>query len=170
MRLSLRGRKHSNSSLLFPAATTTLLALTSVRVQCFASSPVAATGFIARTKVASLYRQPSFLLRGGAAPLGGFTRLFSTTEKAPATTTDSTMMATEKLQALRARMKELDLDVYLVPSDDPHLSGKFAAAPSYSRPTCLQRPVFSSPSHGSLSRTRLSYQNTHRKLTSVGPF
>jgi hypothetical protein len=168
MRLSLRGRKHSNSSLLFPAATTTLLALTSVRVQCFASSPVAATGFIARTKVASLYRQPSFLFRGGAAPLGGFTRLFSTTEKAPATTTD--MMATEKLQALRARMKELDLDVYLVPSDDPHLSGKFAVAPSYSKPRFLQGSVFSSPSHGSLSRTRLSYQNTYRKLTSVGPF
>jgi hypothetical protein len=29
-----------------------------------------------------------------------------------------------KLDALRSKMKELDLDVYLVPSDDPHLSGK----------------------------------------------
>ena len=33
-------------------------------------------------------------------------------------------MAAEKLEALRSRMKELNLDVYLVPSDDPHLSGE----------------------------------------------
>lgn len=35
------------------------------------------------------------------------------------------MMPLEKLQALRARMNELDLDVYIVPSDDPHLSGEW---------------------------------------------
>lgn len=39
--------------------------------------------------------------------------------------TVSTMMSSaEKLEVLRAKMKELELDVYLVPSDDPHLSGK----------------------------------------------
>lgn len=32
--------------------------------------------------------------------------------------------AAEKLQSLRARMKELDLDVWIVPTDDPHLSGR----------------------------------------------
>jgi Xaa-Pro aminopeptidase len=32
------------------------------------------------------------------------------------------MTPAAKLEALRARMKDLDLDVYLVPSDDPHLS------------------------------------------------
>lgn len=36
----------------------------------------------------------------------------------------STMTAGDKLKALRDRMKELDLDVYIVPTDDPHLSGK----------------------------------------------
>jgi hypothetical protein len=35
----------------------------------------------------------------------------------------ATMTPAEKLESLRARMKELNLDVYLVPSDDPHLSG-----------------------------------------------
>ena len=29
-----------------------------------------------------------------------------------------------KLVALRARMKELSLDCYIIPTDDPHLSGK----------------------------------------------
>jgi hypothetical protein len=36
----------------------------------------------------------------------------------------STMTPAAKLEALRSKMKELDLDVYLVPSGDPHLSGK----------------------------------------------
>lgn len=35
-----------------------------------------------------------------------------------------TMTPAAKLDALRSKMKELNLDVYLVPSDDPHLSGK----------------------------------------------
>lgn len=35
----------------------------------------------------------------------------------------ATMTSAERIAALRARMKELDVDVYLVPSDDPHLSG-----------------------------------------------
>jgi hypothetical protein len=37
-----------------------------------------------------------------------------------------TMSPSEKLIALRKEMKEKGLDVYLVPSDDPHLSGKCA--------------------------------------------
>lgn len=39
--------------------------------------------------------------------------------------TASSMTPAAKLEALRARMKELNLDVYLVPSDDPHLSGMY---------------------------------------------
>jgi hypothetical protein len=46
----------------------------------------------------------------------------STTAQAPVKT-GSLMTAGDKLDALRSRMKELDLDVYLVPPDDPHLSG-----------------------------------------------
>jgi hypothetical protein len=38
------------------------------------------------------------------------------------------MTPAAKLEALRARMKDLDLDVYLVPSDDPHLSGRLKAS------------------------------------------
>jgi hypothetical protein len=34
------------------------------------------------------------------------------------------MTPAERLSALRQRMSELSLDVYVVPSDDPHLSGK----------------------------------------------
>jgi hypothetical protein len=37
----------------------------------------------------------------------------------------SSMTPSAKLDALRQRMKELDLDVYLVPTDDPHLCGMF---------------------------------------------
>jgi hypothetical protein len=47
----------------------------------------------------------------------------STTTDADATAT-VTMAPASKLEALRSKMKELNLDVYLVPSDDPHLSGK----------------------------------------------
>jgi hypothetical protein len=45
------------------------------------------------------------------------------------TTTDS-MTPAAKLEALRAKMKELNLDVFIIPSDDPHLSGKCSAAAS----------------------------------------
>lgn len=41
-----------------------------------------------------------------------------------ASSSSSTMTPAAKLEALRRKMKELDLDVYLVPSGDPHLSGK----------------------------------------------
>jgi hypothetical protein len=40
-----------------------------------------------------------------------------------ATTTTIMSSAQSKVDALRVRMKELGLQVYLVPTDDPHLSG-----------------------------------------------
>jgi hypothetical protein len=36
---------------------------------------------------------------------------------------ETTMDSGGKLEALRQLMKARDLDVYLVPTDDPHLSG-----------------------------------------------
>lgn len=85
-------------------------------------------------------------LRGGAAPSSSITfspsmvRLRSTAantdtaatrEKKGATETesqpepkDARMTPAERLSALRQRMSELNLDIYVVPSDDPHLSGK----------------------------------------------
>eukprot|EP00541_Cyclophora_tenuis_P013762 CAMPEP_0116552236 /NCGR_PEP_ID=MMETSP0397-20121206/6379_1 /TAXON_ID=216820 /ORGANISM="Cyclophora tenuis, Strain ECT3854" /LENGTH=666 /DNA_ID=CAMNT_0004077173 /DNA_START=223 /DNA_END=2223 /DNA_ORIENTATION=- len=44
----------------------------------------------------------------------------STLEQKSATNGD--VVVDPKLQALRAKMQELDLDVYIVPTDDPHLS------------------------------------------------
>ena len=138
MRVSLLPSKALSYRLatLFP----TLFALTStVRgVQCFAS--LAAPSFT--------YRQAStpFALktRGGAAfttasssssptstlhkhrPLFGTTTSTTTTSSSTdnPSSTSNTMTPAAKIQALRTRMKELEIDVYLVPSDDPHLSGE----------------------------------------------
>jgi len=116
----------------------TLFALTSstVQVQCFAS--VASPSSTLRTTSKS-YHSSLALTRGGGSFLttpkknqnhhGLFsTTTTPTTEESSSSSTDTTkctMTPSEKLRALRTRMKELDLDVYLVPSDDPHLSGKF---------------------------------------------
>jgi hypothetical protein len=64
------------------------------------------------------------LLRGGSSSSSSVLSM-STTAEAP-TKTGANMSAGDKLDALRSRMKELDLDVYLVPSDDPHLSGTWS--------------------------------------------
>jgi len=46
-------------------------------------------------------------------------------EEATSQAAATSMTPAAKLEALRAKMKELNLDAYLVPSDDPHLSGTF---------------------------------------------
>ena len=53
----------------------------------------------------------------------GVFQMSSTTVDAPGDTATSPITPTAKLEALRSKMKEYDLDVYLVPTDDPHLSG-----------------------------------------------
>jgi hypothetical protein len=60
-----------------------------------------------------------------------FSPLSSTTNnKQESVTTELTTMAqidltqASKLATLCSKMKELDLDMYIVPSDDPHLSSK----------------------------------------------
>jgi hypothetical protein len=45
--------------------------------------------------------------------------------------TTGSMTSESKVEALRKRMKQLDLDIYLIPSDDPHLSGKKTKCPFY---------------------------------------
>jgi hypothetical protein len=52
----------------------------------------------------------------------------STATDAPGDTAAAVMTPIAKLEALRSKMKECDIDVYLVPSDDPHLSGKRSTA------------------------------------------
>ena len=67
---------------------------------------------------------------------GGSISLFSTlspTEKEEATAIINTeetniMTASQKLTAMRLKMKDAGVDVYLVPSDDPHLSEYVPAA------------------------------------------
>jgi hypothetical protein len=48
----------------------------------------------------------------------------ATTTGTADTASATNMTPASKLEALREKMKELNLDVYLIPSDDPHLSGK----------------------------------------------
>ena len=129
MRVSLLSkvstRKTPSLATLFP----TLFALTSstVQVQCFASST-----FAASTVQKAYAPHPAAFVRGGSVPKKSCRGLFSTTEKSSSTAADTTTTAaTEmagKLESLRARMKELGMDVYLIPSDDPHLSGKLENA------------------------------------------
>ena len=116
---------------IFPA----LFALSStVQVHCFASSP----SFTSNRLVPTQPFWNSLSRGGGGAQQGIWSRsrtrgsgsgaLWSTTQSSSDTTSSTTaitMTPADKLQALRARMKELEIDVYLVPSDDPHLSGKF---------------------------------------------
>jgi hypothetical protein len=110
------------------------------RISC--ASSVAAG---ASSTIAPAVRYPSFCrVRGGAAASSSAastaaatgkrtTVLYSTTTTAneervtmaKISTAASSMTPAAKLTALRARMKELNLDVYLVPSDDPHLSGTY---------------------------------------------
>jgi hypothetical protein len=65
---------------------------------------------------------------GGKVPNRSISASLSISEsvtKKEASKTMESLNASGKLSLLRSRMKELDLDVYLVPTDDPHLSGKF---------------------------------------------
>ena len=57
---------------------------------------------------------------------------FISSSLAMSTSTEKTVSSTivdegtkDKLALLRERMRELDLDVYIIPTDDPHLSGEF---------------------------------------------
>ena len=63
----------------------------------------------------------------------------STSETSTMTSSSSPLSALEKLTALRKKMKEMDVHVYLVPSDDPHLSGTYTVLVYYLFPTtnCL---------------------------------
>jgi hypothetical protein len=58
-------------------------------------------------------------------PTAQSSQLSSTTEEVTTTTNMDVSLtsAATKLTGLRALMEERDLDVYLIPTDDPHLSG-----------------------------------------------
>ncbi|KAG7364446.1 peptidase M24 family protein [Nitzschia inconspicua] len=105
------------------AATLFALASTSTTAP-FASSfnVLAATSFSQQhTSVFGVLRRTSSSLSKGSTM-----SLSSTTTEEEETmeskVADDLMTPASKLDALRAKMKEIDLDVYIVPSDDPHLS------------------------------------------------
>ena len=67
--------------------------------------------------LAPVQRSPFLVHRGGSInPL----KMVSTSTDA-ANANAPVVTAGEKLEALRSKMKELDLDAYIVPTDDPHL-------------------------------------------------
>ena len=175
MRVSLFGsnnlRVTKKSTSFRPSALATLvptlfaLTSTTVQVQCFAS--VTSTSFAHKR---TLHPTSAFLNpRGGAAALNekSTSRLQSTTttttnqEGSTDTTSaaaSSVMTPAEKLEALRSRMQELYLDVYLVPSDDPHLSGKFVSSFS----DC----AFASVVDNSFSRLRVCFDICNHRIHS----
>ena len=66
--------------------------------------------------------------RAFSTPLRRSTPTFLKSATMEASTTAAPLSAAQKLQQLRVRMKELNLDVYIVPSGDPHLSEYVPAA------------------------------------------
>jgi hypothetical protein len=112
---------------LYHAAATALFALVSTPSSAF----VASTSFVVRqnsfsTSSSGQNSNVALGFRGGNQNNVDTT---TTSLTMTATTTADTASATtmtpgSKLEALRQKMKELNLDVYLIPSDDPHLSGK----------------------------------------------
>jgi hypothetical protein len=112
----------SKRLILRPAAAAAFLALSSpvasFSPQRYSSSFVRAAAF---GNHESCHRVSLFQVRGGSQQLSS-TAVTAVDQEELCFTS---MTPTARLDALRKRMKDLDLDVYLVPSDDPHLSGKF---------------------------------------------
>lgn len=98
-----------------------------------ASCPISSsTGFVLTTTPAAsfpVHRDSATSLSTSTLTFARRSFLSSTTEETAAAATISdpelpvNMSSEEKLATLRKRMQELNLDVYLVPTDDPHLSG-----------------------------------------------
>jgi hypothetical protein len=115
------------------AAATALFALVSSPSSAFVAST---SSFVLRqnsVSTSSFDGQNSnvaFRFRGGSQNTISTTTTTSVTMTATTTedtASSTTMTPASKLEALRQKMKELNLDVYLIPSDDPHLSGKYCA-------------------------------------------
>jgi hypothetical protein len=96
------------------------------------NSPSSAVSFSSSQLISSSKTSnPLGIARGGnlaqQPALSSTSRLLATsiTESVETVSTINTdMTPAAKLDALRTKMRELNLDVYLIPSDDPHLSGE----------------------------------------------
>jgi Xaa-Pro aminopeptidase len=131
-RLSLK--TSSSSASFLPSRlrqATALFALASTTTSTpFASSfSVLATSSFSpqHTSIFGVLHRPSYpSSTSSTIPLSSTTTEKGETEiTTVAMATDAEMTSASKLDSLRSEMKKLDLDVYIVPSDDPHLSGKF---------------------------------------------
>ena len=98
-------------------------------VQCFSHFTTTTTAASVRPSLlAANSRQILGCLRGGGHTNNKYSTTATVLRNSAATAEASTTLATTtmtpsgKLEALRSKMKELGLDVYLVPSGDPHLS------------------------------------------------
>jgi hypothetical protein len=130
------------------AAATAMLALatttttTTIGVHSFATTSSRASGALFPRHTSSTFssqKTSSVLVRGGStaaaaentkAPslvqrsMTATSDALSTASSSTTATTMDSMTPAAKLEALRNKMKELNLDVYIIPSDDPHLSGE----------------------------------------------
>lgn len=110
----------------------------------------------------SVHSFPSVLPSYVSAIRAGSLSSTSTSVTTTASSTSTSMTPLEKLTALRDQMKEKELDVWIVPTDDPHLSGRSSLFRS------LAHYLFSFVSHASVARyTPTLLQNTSPKHTSV---
>ena len=132
MRVQLLSRSRWFGSIVSSNLCAALLTLPTFSL-CFSTSTSSSSS---TTNTRSVFARQTLLTRSFVSDLRGGSLSAATVEtpsvinklpplEDPAETIDvvGTMKASEKLDALRNRMKELNLDVYLVPSDDPHLSG-----------------------------------------------
>ena len=82
----------------------------------FSSSPTFSRSKSSSTRGLSVQRSDNFATSARALSMSTESEVL--VEPSPI----DTMTSSAKLEALRSKMKDLNLDVYLVPSDDPHLS------------------------------------------------
>jgi hypothetical protein len=107
------------------ATATALFALVSSPSSAFVASTSVRRQNSVSTSSSDGQNSNVFGFRGGSQTVATTTTSVTMTATTTADTASTTTMTPgSKLEALRQKMKELNLDVYLIPSDDPHLSGK----------------------------------------------
>jgi hypothetical protein len=94
-----------------------------------ATSSQPAASLVASNPSFSRLSSSTFGILGRSLSSSSQTSLSSTTDQEDSVAissvmSDNSMTPASKLKALRSKMKELSIDCYIVPTDDPHLSGK----------------------------------------------
>jgi hypothetical protein len=123
---------------LFPRSALALLALTTSRqVHCFSTAASSSATFVRQSPGSS---QSHWFGTGrgrcAATRSLGSTTTTTTEQQQRVAAADSMidlgpMTPAEKLKALRQKMAALNLDVWLIPTDDPHLCGEYNSIYGY---------------------------------------